>query len=335
MGDLAAGMRYLGRGQRWVFGHGRWFGFGLLPALVALVLYVAALTALAFFSDDIAAWATPFADGWGEPWRDSLRILFAVLLWLAALLLSVLTFTAVTLVIGDPFYEKLSEQVEEQEGGAPRGPELPMWREAWISLCDSLYVLRRMLFFTVPLFFLGFLPVVGQTLVPALGFCVSGFFLTLELVSVAMQRRGISVRERLRMLRTRRALALGFGVPLVLAFLVPLVAVLLMPGAVAGAALLVRDLTGEDEGRDADDGEGDDGEDRDGEGRDGHRHDGHGGEGQADPGRYGGGRGAVGPPAAEASSAHAPGPGAPKSPSPAPDPVRDPRLGPWTRGGPR
>ncbi|WP_314172883.1 EI24 domain-containing protein [Streptomyces winkii] len=255
MRDLAAGMRYLGRGQRWVAGHGRWFGFGLLPALVSLVLYAAALTALGFFADDIAAWATPFADGWDELWRDSLRVLFAVLLWVAGLLLSVLTFTAVTLVIGDPFYEKLSEQVEESEGGAPPGPGRPVLLEVWISLCDSLYVLWRMLLFTVPLFLLGFLPVVGQTVVPALGFCVSGFFLTLELVSVAMQRRGVPVRERLRILRTRRALALGFGVPLVLLFLVPLLAVLLMPGAVAGAALLVRDLLdegerGEDEGPD-------------------------------------------------------------------------------------
>jgi CysZ protein len=249
MRDLTAGMRYLGRGQRWVLGHGRWFGFGLLPALVALVLYVAALTALAFYADDIAAWATPFADGWDGLWRDSLRVLFAVLLWLGALLLSVLTFTAATLVIGDPFYEKLSEQVEESEGGAPSGPDRPMLAEVWISLRDSLYVLWRMLLFTVPLFFLGFLPAVGQTVVPALGFAVSGFFLTLELVSVAMQRRGIPVRERLRILRTRKALALGFGVPLVLAFLVPLVAVLLMPGAVAGAALLVRDLTDADRRR--------------------------------------------------------------------------------------
>ena len=250
MRDLAAGVRYLGRGQRWAAGHGRWFGFGLLPALVTFVLYAAALTALAFWADDIAAWATPFADGWDETWRATLRGLFAVLLWVSALLLSVLTFTAVTLLIGDPFYEKLSEQVEESEGGCPPGLDRPLWLELWTSLCDSLYVLWRALLFAVPLFFLGFIPVIGQTVVPALGFCVSGFFLTLELASVAMQRRGIPVRERLRILRTRKALAVGFGVPLVLMFLVPLVAVVLMPGAVAGAALLVRDLMGENESED-------------------------------------------------------------------------------------
>lgn len=245
MGDLAAGMRYLGRGQRWVAGHGRWLGFGLLPALVTFVLEAAALTALALWADDIATWATPFADGWGSPWQTVLRALFAALLWLAAVLLAVLTFTAVTLLIGDPFYEKLSQQVEASQGGCPPGPDRPLWRELWTSLSDSVYVLWRALLFGVPLFVLGFVPVIGQTAVPALGLGVSGFFLTLELVSVAMQRRGIPVRDRLRILRGRKALALGFGVPLVLLFLVPLVAVVLMPGAVAGAALLVRDLTGE------------------------------------------------------------------------------------------
>lgn len=253
MRDLTAGVRYLGRGQRWAVGHGRWFGFGLLPAVLTFVLYAGALTALAVFADDLATWATPFADGWDEFWQESLRVVFAVLLWLTALFISVVTFTAVTLLLGDPFYEKLSEQVEEAEGGAPQGPDRPLWLELWTSLRDSLYVLWRMLLFTVPLFFLGFLPAVGQTVIPALGFAVSGFFLTVELSSVAMQRRGIPVRERMRILRTRKALALGFGVPLVLMFLVPLVAVVLMPGAVAGAAMLVRDLTGDArEERDAD-----------------------------------------------------------------------------------
>ncbi|UNZ20030.1 EI24 domain-containing protein [Streptomyces sp. 891-h] len=245
MRDLGAGMRYLGRGQQWVLTHGRWFGFGLLPALITLVLYAAALTALGFWADDIATWATPFADDWGTTGRALTRGVFAVMLWLGVLMLAVVTFAAVALLIGDPFYEKLSEQVEESEGGLPAGMvEESLLRGLWTSLCDSLYVLFRTLLFTVPLFFLGFVPFIGQTVVPVVGICVSGFFLTLELASVGLQRRGVPVRERLAMLRQRKALALGFGAPLVLAFLVPLLAVPLMPGAVAGATLLVRDLVG-------------------------------------------------------------------------------------------
>lgn len=120
MRDLVAGMRYLGKGQRWVAQHGRWWGFGLIPALIALVLYAAVLTVLAIWSGDIAAWATPFADGWDSPWQGLLRGVFVALLFAGGLMLSVLTFTAVTLLIGDPFYESLSEKVEESEGTARR-----------------------------------------------------------------------------------------------------------------------------------------------------------------------------------------------------------------------
>ncbi|GAA2461573.1 EI24 domain-containing protein [Streptomyces macrosporus] len=253
-------MRYLGQGQKWVLRNGRWFGFGLLPALITLVLYTVALIALAFWADDLATWATPFADDWDSPWPGLLRGTFTVLLFASGLLLSVLTFTAVALLVGEPFYEALSQKVEESEGGGPEGPDRPLWRELWISLCDNVHVLLRVAAFAVPLFVLGFVPVVGQTVVPVIGFAVSGFFLTVELTSVALQRRDVPVRERLRLLRERKALALGFGVPLVLAFLVPLVAVFLMPGAVAGATLLVRDLVDGRASGGSEDGRGDGGE---------------------------------------------------------------------------
>ncbi|KUL54658.1 hypothetical protein ADL22_02990 [Streptomyces sp. NRRL F-4489] len=235
-------MGYLGRGVRWAGRHGRWWGFGLIPAVIALVLYAGALVALAMGAGDLAAWATPFADGWGSPWQGLLRGVFTVLLLAGGLTLSVLTFTAVTLLIGDPFYEALSERVEESEGGGPAGPERGLWREIAIGLRDMVHVLLRAAGFGVLLFVLGFLPVVGQTVVPVVGFCVSGFFLTVELTTVAMQRREVPVRERLRLLRGRLGLAIGFGTPLVLLFLIPLASVVLMPGAVAGATLLVRDL---------------------------------------------------------------------------------------------
>lgn len=242
MRDLAAGIRHLLNGQRWVLSRTRWFGFGLLPALITLVGYAAALVALALWGGDFITWATPFAGGWGSPWQGLFRGLLCAMLFCGGLLFAVLSFTAVSLLVGDPFYESLAERVDETEGGAPQPPNHPLWQELWRSSRDSLRVMLRMASFSVALFVCGFIPVIGQTVVPAVGFCVSGFFLTLELSAVAFQRRSVELPERLRLLRGRLGLALGFGVPLVLAFLVPVVAVLLMPGAVAGATLLVRDL---------------------------------------------------------------------------------------------
>jgi CysZ protein len=255
MHDLGVGFRFLLKGQRWVARHGKQYEFGLIPGLITLVLYGAALVSLAIWGDDFVAWATPFADDWSSPWIGLFRGFLTVVLWALALLLAVLTFTAVTLLIGQPFYESLSEKVDRDvspDGTAPES-NLPLWQELWISGRDSLRILARALLWGVLLFALGFIPLLGQTVVPVIGFFVTGFFLTEELVAVAMQRRGVGLRDRLALLRSRKRLVWGFGTPLGVAFLVPFVAVFLMPGAVAGATLMARELLGEETRDGADD----------------------------------------------------------------------------------
>ncbi|MFI8928008.1 EI24 domain-containing protein [Streptomyces sp. NPDC053474] len=253
MRDLGQGFGYLVKGQRWVAQHRKSYGWGLLPGLITLVLYAAALVALALWGTDLVSWATPFADDWGDPWQGTFRGFLTALLFALALLLSVVSFTAVTLLIGEPFYESLSEQVDISVAGFAPESGLPLWRDLWISARDSLRIVVRALLWSVLLFGLGFLPVVGQTVIPVLGFLVTGFFLAEELTAVALQRRGVQLRERLALLRARKPLAWGFGAPLAVAFLVPFVAVFLMPGAVAGATLMARDLLNEDDAATDDD----------------------------------------------------------------------------------
>lgn len=256
MRDPGAGFRYLINGQRWVVRHGRWLGIGLIPGLITLVVYAGALVALAYGADDLADWATPFADDWSSPWLGLLRNTLTVLVFAFGLFLAVITFTAVALLVGQPFYEALSEEVDRAEGGEAPESGLPLWRELWISARDSVRILVRVALYGVLLFAFGFVPVAGQTVVPLIGFCVTGYFLAEELTAVALQRRGMVLKDRLVLLRGRKLLILGFGVPLGLAFLVPFVAVFLMPGAVAGATLLARELVGEDAEPDSPDDEG-------------------------------------------------------------------------------
>ncbi|MFF1770736.1 EI24 domain-containing protein [Streptomyces sp. NPDC058249] len=248
MRDLGVGFGYLVRGQRWVVRHGKQYGFGLIPGLITLVLYAAALVTLALHGEDFITWATPFADDWTSPWPGLFRGFLTAVLFALALLLAVLTFTAVTLLIGQPFYENLSEKVDRDVSPDGTAPEsgLPLWRELWISARDSLRIVVRAVVWGVLLFALGFVPFIGQTVVPVIGFFVTGFFLTEELTAVALQRRGVDLRTRLTLLRSRKTLVWGFGTPLGLAFLVPFVAVFLMPGAVAGATLMARDLLDEE-----------------------------------------------------------------------------------------
>jgi CysZ protein len=244
IGGFAEGIGFCFKGLGWVARHPRWWLFGLIPALIATTLYAVLLVWLGTHATDVAAWVTPFADAWG--WRDVFRALVAIVIFVIGLGISVLTFTAVTLAIGEPFYEKLSEKVEEDLGGLPGEGDQPFWRSLFRSIRDSVITLVYVLMISIPLFVLGFVPLIGQTVVPVLGALVSGFFLTVELTALPLERRVIPRTQRFALLRADMALALGFGVPLFLAFLVPLLSVVVMPAAVAGAAMLVRlRLTGD------------------------------------------------------------------------------------------
>ncbi|GAA5054924.1 EI24 domain-containing protein [Nocardia callitridis] len=247
MSEFGVGFGYLVQGQRWILGRGRLYGFGLLPGVVTLVLYVAAFAALVVWGPDLATAMTPFADTWPSPWPGLLRAVLTVALIAIFLLVAVVAFAAVTLLIGQPFYEAISLRVDRSvspDGSAPES-ESPFWRELWVSLRDSVRILVRVLLWGVLLFVLGLIPVLGQTVVPVVAIIVSGFFLTEELTAVALQRRSIPATDRLSLLRKRKRLAWGFGVPLAVIFLIPLAAVFLMPGAVAGATLMARDLLDE------------------------------------------------------------------------------------------
>ncbi|MDW5328650.1 EI24 domain-containing protein [Plantactinospora sp. KLBMP9567] len=218
---------------------------GIVPAVISGALYLAGLGTLIYFSDDLASWITPFADDWSDGPRQLLRLIAGLALLGLGGLLGVLIFTAVTLVIGDPFYEKISERVEERYGGVPDEVELSWWRSLRRSIADAARLLVRSVLFGVPLFVAGFVPLVGQFVVPVVAAMVGGWFLTLGMVGVPFQRRGLRLPDRQRALRANRPLTLGFGVAVFLCFLIPLGAVLLTPAAVAGATLLARRTLGQ------------------------------------------------------------------------------------------
>jgi CysZ protein len=124
--------------------------------------------------------------------------------------------------------------VEDGLGGPAVDAELPWWRLLWLGLRDGVALVLRSLVFTIPLLVAGFVPVVGQTVVPVLLAFVTAWFLALELVAVPFYRRGMDLKRRRALLSRRRGLALGLGLPAALLCMVPFAALVVMPIAFAG-----------------------------------------------------------------------------------------------------
>jgi CysZ protein len=242
--EFAAGAGLLARGAALYARSGRLVLLGLIPAIVSGILFVTAFVTLVLFVDELAGAITPFADDWSSGVRNLLRVVVGFAVLGVSALVGVLVFTAVTLLIGDPFYEKISEHVEDRFGGVPDALERPWWQAMRRNLADSLRLLGMSLLIAIPLFLGGLIPVVGQIAIPVVGAAVAGWLLAVELVGVPFARRGLRLDDRRKALRAWRPLTLGFGVAVFVAFLIPLGAVLLMPAAVAGAALLSRRALG-------------------------------------------------------------------------------------------
>ncbi|GAA4385303.1 EI24 domain-containing protein [Agromyces bauzanensis] len=209
---------------------------GLIPAAIVFIGVIGALVALGFGMPTLTDWLTPFADDWVAPWPDVLRAAVGAILFAAAIVLAAVTFTALTLAVGDPFYERIWHAVELEVGGSVPDHGLGFWR----SVRDSLKLIGLGFVAAIGVALSGLVPVVGAVLAPTLGVVLSGRLLALELSSRPFEARGIAGPTRRAILRGHRAQVLGFGIATQLCFMVPLGAVFAMPAAVAGATLLAR-----------------------------------------------------------------------------------------------
>lgn len=234
-------LREFGRGAALLLrGFGGW---GVRPGLMALGLIPAALVSLALGAGLIALAAalpaltdaaTPFADGWPSVWAVLLRVTLGAATFGAALALVAVTFTALTLVVGEPFYDRIWRATEERlTGGVPEG-DTGFWR----GVADAASLIARGAGVGILSFLIGLVPVVGGVVGTVVGVTLTGWLLADELASRALTARGIDPRSRRALLRTARARVLGFGVATQLCFLLPLGAVVTMPAAVIGATAL-------------------------------------------------------------------------------------------------
>jgi CysZ protein len=242
--DFFVGIGMLARGIGMYARTPRLMLLGLIPALLSAVLLVGALVALIYYVGDLATLLTPFAAHWSPAWRDAAHAVAAIAIIGAGLLLTLVTYTAVTLLIGEPFFEAISKRVEDRLGGVPNEVDPRFWQTLPRGVVEGVRTLVTSALVAVPMFLIGLVPVAGEALDLVLGTVVGGWFLARELLAIPFERRGLRLRHRIAMMRQWRGLCLGFGMATFVCFLIPLGAVLLMPAAVAGSTLVTRRMFG-------------------------------------------------------------------------------------------
>jgi CysZ protein len=243
--DFLKGVRMFGQGLGILLRRPKLLLLGAIPAVLTTLLLLGGMIALVTWIDDLATWVTPFADDWSTGWQTTIRVAAGVALFAAAVTIGLIGFSALTLAIGSPFYEYIAEKVEDDLGGVPNAVDLPWWRLLGMGIRDGIVLVLWSLLYMIPLFVAGFIPVVGQFVVPVLMAMVAAWFLALELVAVPFYRRGMALRQRRAHMRKRRMLTLGLGLPASLLCAIPLLAIIVMPVAFVGGVLVAREALSE------------------------------------------------------------------------------------------
>src|ERR1044072_3668308 len=150
--DFFTGIRMFGQGLVILLRAPRLLVIGELPVLVTGLLLVAGIVALGYWADDLAALLTPFADRWADGLRAAVRFAVAVAVFGAVLVVGLISFTALTVAVGGPFYEHIAEKVEDDLSGPPaQERDLSWWWLLGTGLRDGVVLVLRSLLFTLPL----------------------------------------------------------------------------------------------------------------------------------------------------------------------------------------
>lgn len=237
--EFFAGVGTLLKGFRMWKTHPKLMSLGLIPAFIAWIVLLAVLLPLALSLGALTDWITPFADGWVSPWRETLRFGLGAVILVAALALAGAVFTALTLTIGDPFYQRIWRGVERSLGGEEPTGETGFWT----TVGEGIRLVVLGILVALLTLLIGFIPLVGGILATATNVLLSGRLVARELTGRAFDARGHTTYSRSELLGAGRARVIGFGVATQLCFLIPFGAIVTMPAAVAGSTILARALS--------------------------------------------------------------------------------------------
>ncbi len=250
------GLTYPFRGVSWLLKHRAVWPWAIVPLMVGGVALVTFLSGAMFLVDDLYLrllpdWASSAVDvAW---WKDVGHGLTRFFVGLGAFLIAagggLLGALATIAVLGGPFNEFLSEAVEKEATGQDIGEPLH-WKQIMVDVTrgavGSLGRLTLWGAIYVPLALLSLIPGVG--IVFAAGALVySAFFLAINFTDPVLDRKRLTLAEKVGYSRSNIATHLGFGAGIFVLLMIPFAALVVTPGLVTGGTLLFLDRGGLDE----------------------------------------------------------------------------------------
>ena len=205
--------------------------FILIPILINLVLYSAALTLGYYYMDSLINAFIP-------SWLHWLHWLLWPLFFVSFFIVGFFSFTVLANLLAAPFYGKLAAKTLSLiNTEAVSSIEQPITKVLLAESKRVLYILRLAL----PLLVLSFIP--GFNLIaPLLWALFSAWSMSLEYMAYPLENAGILFLEQKQLLKSIRWGALSFGGIAVLGLSIPIFNIIIAPAAVIAATIYVNDV---------------------------------------------------------------------------------------------
>lgn len=206
--------------------------FILIPVLINLVLYSAALTLGYYYIDSLINAFIP-------SWLHWLQWLLWPLFFVSFFIVGFFSFTVLANLLAAPFYGKLAAKTLTLiNPDAIAVTEQPLTKVLLAESKRVLYILRL----AIPLLVISFIP--GLNLIaPLLWALFSAWSMSLEYMAYPLENAGILFIEQKQLLKSMRWGALSFGGIAVLGLSIPIINIIIAPTAVIAATLYVNEVS--------------------------------------------------------------------------------------------
>jgi CysZ protein len=198
----------------------RLWAYQLLPALLSLVITLAAIAAMIWLAGHARAW---FDQRWGEPsggWRAWVSLTVGVGAFLAMAVAFLFLHKRIVLVALAPFLARISETITRNECGPQPGPPMSKWQALRRSASINTRSLAIELGLTLPLLVVGLVLFISPVTSVVILF-ISARYAGNGLMDFPLEYRGLSVKESIAWSRRHKATAIGIGLGYQLFLMVP------------------------------------------------------------------------------------------------------------------
>ena len=205
--------------------------FIIMPILINVVLYSAALTLGYFYVADLI---NQFIPGWLQWLSWILWPLFFISFFIAGFF----TFTVLANLLAAPFYGKLSAKtLSIIAGQTGTSAEPPLTKVMFAELIRAGYLLTRAL----PLLILSIIPGIN-VIAPFLWALFGAWGMALEYMAYPLENAGVLFSEQKQLAKSIRLGALSFGGVAALGLTIPVLNIIVAPAAVIGATIYVHEV---------------------------------------------------------------------------------------------